>query len=70
MNNKYKNGAKVIVYGYGKNNGKFYENVPAIVIERDSYFQDYNVQFADGTTDWISPEYLRKPYIRKRRKKI
>lgn len=70
MFNKYKNGTKVFVYGPGQNDGKFYRNVPAIIIERDPYFLDYNVRFADGTEDWILPEYLRKPYDRKRRKKI
>ena len=67
MFNKFKIGNKVFVNGIGKNDGKVYENVSAIVIEHDSYFKDYRVQFKDGTTDWISPQYLRKPYSRKRR---
>ena len=70
MFNKYKNGDKVFVYGPGQNDGKFYRNVPAIIIERNPYFLDYNVRFKDGTEDWILPEYLHKPYTRKRRKKI
>lgn len=65
MFNKYKKGNKVIVYGPGQNNGKFYKNVPAIIVERDPYFHDYNVKFKDGTEDWILPKYLRKPYTRK-----
>jgi len=68
MKNKYKKGNKVIVYGPGQNNGKFYKNLPAIIVERDPYFQDYNVRFKNGTEDWILPEYLRKPYTRKGRR--
>lgn len=70
MFNKYKNGDKVFVCGPGQNDGKFYRNVPAIIIGRDPYFLDYNVKFKDGTEDWVLPECLRKPYTRKRRKKI
>lgn len=68
MYNKFKNGSKVIVYGPGENNGKFYKNVPAVIIERDPYYKDYLIKFANGTEDWILPQYLRKPYtIRKKR---
>ena len=67
MFSKFKIGNKVFVNGIGKNDGKVYANVSAIVIEHDSYFKDYLVRFKDGTTDWISPQYLRKPYSRKRR---
>lgn len=67
MFNEFKKGHKVIVYGPGQNNGKFYKNKPAIIIERDPFFKDYHVRFSDGTTDWILPENLRKPYARKRR---
>lgn len=62
MFSKFKKGSEVIVYGIGQNNGKFYKNVSAIIIERDPYFKDYHVQFANGTDDWILPKYLRKPY--------
>lgn len=65
MFNKFRNGTKVIVYGPGENDGKFYKNVPAIIIERDPYYLDYNVRFNDGTEDWILPKHLRKPYERK-----
>lgn len=68
MFNKFKNGEKVIIYGIGKNDGKFYENLPAKIIERDSYYHDYHVQFKDGTDDWILPKYVKKLYSRKRRK--
>lgn len=64
MFNKYKNGSKVIVYGTGKNNGKFYKNVPATVIEVDPYYRDYHLKFKDGTEDWLSEEHLRKPYTK------
>lgn len=65
MFNKFRKGYKVIVYGPGQNNGKFYKNIPAIIIERDPYYCDYNVQFKDGTEDWILPRYLRKPYTKR-----
>lgn len=65
MNNEFKNGNKVIVYGAGQNDGKFYKNVSAIVLECDPYYKDYHVEFKDGTEDWILPENLRKPYSRK-----
>ena len=71
MHNKFKNGHRVIVYGFGQKNGKFYKNVPGIKVERDPFFLDYCVRFKNGTEDWILPQYLRKPYglKRKRRKK-
>ena len=68
MFNEFKKGHKVIVYGFGKNNGKFYKNVPAIVIERDPHFKDYHLKFKDGTDDWVLPKYIRKPYARKRKR--
>lgn len=66
MHNKFKNGSKVFVYGPGQNNGKYYYNELAVVIERDSYFKDYHLKFRDGTEDWVLPKYLRKPYARKK----
>ena len=70
MFNKFKNGSKVIINGTGLKSEKFYKNVPAIVIERDPYFLDYLVQLKNGTEDWFSPKYLRKPYsIRKNKKR-
>lgn len=68
MNNKFKNGTRVIVCGYGENNGKFYKNVPAKIIGRDPYYKDYLVSFKNGSEDWFLPKYLRKPYLRKGRK--
>ena len=67
MFNEFKNGSKVIVNGIGLKDGKFYKNVPAIIIERDPYYLDYHVKFQDGTTDWLSPEYLRKPYSKRKK---
>lgn len=64
MKNKFKNKDKVFVYGPGENAGTFYKNVPAIIIERDSYYKDYLVKFKDGTEDWIEPKHLRKPFER------
>lgn len=58
MFNKFKIGEEVIIYGCGKKHGKFYEDLPAKIIERDSYFHDYHVKFKDGTDDWISPEHI------------
>ena len=64
MFNKFKKGHRVIVYGPGQNDGKFYRNVPAIIIERDSFYKDYLVKFNDGSEDWIEPNHLRKPFER------
>lgn len=66
MHNKFKNGTKVIVCGPGKNNGKMYRNVSAIIIERDPYYKDYHVRFKDGTKDWLLPRHIRKPYSKKK----
>lgn len=68
MHNEFKNGTKVIVYGPGENNDKFYKNVPAKIIERDPYYKDYLVRFIDGTEDWLLPEHIRKPYSRKKKR--
>ena len=70
MFSKYKKGDKVMVCGPGQNDGRFYRDVPAIIIQRDPYFHDYNVRFKDGTEDWILPEHLRKPCTWKGRKNI
>lgn len=69
MYSKFKKNHKVFVYGPGQNAGKFYKNIPAIIIERDPYYGDYLVKFKDNTEDWIKPKYLRKPYERKNRKR-
>lgn len=66
MYNKFQNNSEVLVCGPGENNGKYYDNEKAKILERDPYFHDYHVQFKDGTEDWISPENLRKPYSRKK----
>jgi hypothetical protein len=68
MFNEFKNGEKVIVYGPGENDGKFYRNIPAKIIERDPYYKDYHVEFKDGTDDWILSEHIRKPYSRKKKR--
>lgn len=69
MYNEFKNGTRVIVYGPGESNGKFYKNVPAIIIECDPYYKDYHVRFNDGTEDWLLPKYIQKPYSKKKRRK-
>ena len=43
MKNKFKNKDKVFVHGCGENDGKFYNNISAIIIERDPFYQDYFV---------------------------
>lgn len=68
MHNKFKNGMKVIVCGPGENNRKFYKNVPAKIVNRDPHYKDYLVRFKNGTEDWFLPEYIRKPYSRKRKR--
>ncbi|MBO6232942.1 MAG: hypothetical protein J6I85_07015 [Clostridia bacterium] len=60
MFNKFKNNERVIVNGYGKNDGKLYKNVVGTVIWRDPFYLDYNIRFDDGTEDWLSPRALEK----------
>lgn len=69
MHNEFKNGAKVFVCGPGEKNGKFYNDVPAKILERDPYYLDYHVKFKDGTDDWFLPEHIRKPYARKKKRR-
>ncbi len=69
MFNKFKNGQAVIVYGYGENDGKFYNNKSAKVILRDPYFKDYLIKFKDNTEDWVLEKYLRIPYNKIKRRK-
>ena len=58
MFNKFKIGQLVYVRGIGKWNGKKYKHVIGKVIARDDFFLDYEIQFKDGTTDWLDEEYL------------
>lgn len=53
MFNKYKNNTVVIVNGIGKCESKKYKNMIGIVVCRDPYFKDYNVEFLDGSDDWF-----------------
>jgi len=69
MKYKFGKGNKVIVCGPGKNFDKYYKNLPAKIVERDPYFHDYHVEFKNGEEDWLSPEYLRKPYSRKKKRR-
>ncbi len=48
MYNKFKNNEIVMVTGFGKENGTYYEKKIAKVICRDPFFLDYNVRFKDG----------------------
>lgn len=66
MNNKFKNGSNVIVYGPGEKDGKFYKNKSAIIVERDPYYKDYLVRFKDSSEDWLLPVHIRKPYSRRK----
>ena len=66
---EFKKNERVIVCGYGKVDGKFYKDVPATIIERDPYYKDYHVKFKNGTEDWLSPQYIRKPYSRKMKRR-
>lgn len=66
MFNKFRVGAKVFIYGTGETDGQFYDDKPAIILERDRYYKDYHVQFQDGSKDWILEEYIRKPYERRK----
>ena len=70
MFNKFKKGSKVIVNGIGLKSNKFYKNKPGWIVERDPYYLDYLVHLKNGTEDWFSSKYLRKPYsIRKKQKR-
>lgn len=62
MFNKFQKNHKVIVCGSGQNDGKVYNDVPAIIVERDAYYKDYLVKFKDGTEDWILEKDLQKSY--------
>ena len=46
--------------GIGKCNDKRYKNKIGKVICRDPFFFDYNIQFEDGTEDWIDDIYIEK----------
>lgn len=67
MFNKFKNGQRVIVKGYGKKNGWFYSRRVGTVVCRDPYFLDYEVEFNNGTVDWFDEECITE--IKKGRKK-
>ena len=60
MYNKFKDGDSVIVNGIGKCNDKRYKSKIGKVICRDPFFFDYNIQFEDGTEDWIDDIYIIK----------
>ena len=70
MYSKFKKKDNVIVYGLGENEGKFYKNVPGIVIERDPYYKDFHIRFKNGTDDWFTEESLKKPYQKGNKKGI
>ncbi len=61
MFNKFKNGKKAIVCGYGEEFGRFYDYELGIVKERDPYYKDYLIEFMDGSEDWFSLDCLHKP---------
>jgi len=56
--NKFKIGQFVYVRGIGKCNGKVYKHIIGKVIGKDSFFLDYEIQFKDGSTDWLDEECL------------
>lgn len=60
MYNKFKDGDSVIVNGIGKCNDARYKNKIGKIICRDPFFFDYNIQFEDGTEDWIDDIYIEK----------
>lgn len=53
-------GKKVLVTGIGKCEGTKYLNRIGIVVCRDSYFHDYNIQFEDNSEDWLDENCLTK----------
>ncbi|MCI9245657.1 MAG: hypothetical protein HFJ30_00675 [Clostridia bacterium] len=52
-------GKKVLVTGIGKNKGTKYLNNIGIVICRDPYYHDYNIQFEDTSEDWLNVNCLK-----------
>ena len=59
MHNKFKIGQLVSVNGIGKCNGKKYKNAIGKVISKDDFFLDYEIQFKDGSIDWLDEKDLR-----------
>jgi len=59
MHNKFKIGQLVSVNGIGKCNGKQYKNAIGKVISKDDFFLDYEIQFKDGSIDWLDEKDLR-----------
>lgn len=60
MHNKIKIGQIVFVKGIGKCNGTQYNNAIGKVIGKDDFFLDYEIQFENGSIDWIDKEYIKK----------
>jgi len=59
MYQKFKKDTIVWVNGKGKEEpSKTYKYRYGRVTEKDSFFNDYKIQFRDGTTDWIDEKYL------------
>lgn len=60
MFSKYKNNEIVKVNGIGKCNNTIYINKKGFIICRDPYYKDYNIQFDDGSEDWIEESFINK----------
>ena len=60
MFSKFKNGERVLVNGYGKVSGKYFDRKRGRIICKDPYYKDYNVKFSDGTEEWFNEKDLRK----------
>lgn len=59
MYSKFKRGTIVLVNGEGKEEPlKLYKKRYGKVIDKDAFFLDYQVQFKDGTTDWLDAKCL------------
>lgn len=65
MNSRFKINETVLVNGIGKQDGKHYTNAIGVVLLRDPYFFDYNIQFRDSSEDWLDEKYLKKYERRK-----
>ena len=69
MYQKFKIGATVQVVGMGKEEPiRLYKYRFGRVLERDSFYLDYKIQFKNGSTDWFDAKCLRHPKRLKRRR--
>ncbi|MBP3254936.1 MAG: hypothetical protein J6M60_00380 [Clostridia bacterium] len=67
MRNKYNYGELVKVSGIGKEFGKV-ENRLGFIIEKDEWYEEYNIDLIFGPTDWFSEKSIERVLGEKRNK--